>query len=77
MTTNNPTRYTVGKDLVEGVRSEGGLFYDVKIVATGEKFRILSEIFEKHAREVKDGNEKEEHSGPQEAQGRREPGVLR
>jgi len=60
MTTNPTKLYKVGGHLVEGTRSEGGAFYDIKVMATGKKMRYLAEIFEQFAKEVK---KKQEVSG--------------
>jgi len=52
----NPTKlYLVNGILVEATKTEGGLFYDVKILKTGAVARILTKIFEDKAKEVKDG----------------------
>lgn len=53
-TATNPTKlYVVAGVLVEGTRSEGGAFYDIKVVKTGLKRRYLAKIFEQFAKEVK------------------------
>jgi hypothetical protein len=46
--------YIVGGVLVEATKSEGGAFYDIKIIKTGGTGRYLAEIFETIAKEVKD-----------------------
>ena len=53
---NKPTKYLVGMDVVEATLSEGGGFYQVKILATGHEFRTVAWAFESVAsRIVKDG----------------------
>jgi hypothetical protein len=46
-------RFLVNGVLVEAVLSEGGRFYDITVVKTKAKMRILVEIFEQYAKLVK------------------------
>ncbi len=39
-------QYLVAGIVVEATKSEGGGFYDITILATGEKVRYLAEVFE-------------------------------
>lgn len=44
---SNPTKkYLVGGILVEAVKSEGGGFYELTVVETGDKQRYIAEVFE-------------------------------
>jgi hypothetical protein len=43
---NNPAKYLINGIVVEATKSEGGGFYDITILQTGEKTRWLAEIFE-------------------------------
>jgi hypothetical protein len=44
---SNPTKkYLVGGVLVEAVKSEGGGFYELTVLATGDKQRYLADVFE-------------------------------
>jgi hypothetical protein len=44
---SNPTKkYLVGGVLVEAVKSEGGGFYELTVVDTGDKQRYLADVFE-------------------------------
>ena len=38
--------YLIADVLVEAVKSEGGGFYELTVVATGDKQRYLAEVFE-------------------------------
>ena len=38
---------------MEAILSEGGRFYDVKVVKTGARMRYLAKVFEQFAKEVK------------------------
>jgi hypothetical protein len=50
----NPIKkYLVAGILVEAVKSEGGGFYELTVVATGQKQRYLAEVFESVAKPVK------------------------
>ena len=61
--TISPTKlYKVGGVLVEGTRSEGGAFYDIKIVKTGACMRYLTKVFESLAKEVKDEKQSRENA---------------
>ena len=42
----NSNLYTVAGILVEAVKSEGGGFYELTVVATGEKKRYNADVFE-------------------------------
>jgi hypothetical protein len=44
--------FLVNGVLVEAVKSEGGSFYDIRVVATGDKQRYLAKVFEKIAKPV-------------------------
>lgn len=47
---SNPAKkYLVGGVLVEAVKSEGGGFYELTVVETGDKQRYLAEVFEEVA----------------------------
>ena len=51
----NPTKkYLVGGILVEATKSEGGGFYDITVVATGQKNRYLAEVFEGVAEKIEE-----------------------
>lgn len=43
---NQPHQYLVGDVLVEAVKSEGGGFYDLTVIKTGDKQRYLADVFE-------------------------------
>jgi hypothetical protein len=45
-------QYLVAGILVEAVKSEGGGFYELTVVATGQKQRYLAGVFEMVAKEV-------------------------
>jgi hypothetical protein len=47
-------QYLVAGIVVEATKSEGGGFYDITILATGEKVRYLAEVFETVAKPYKD-----------------------
>ena len=47
---NQPKKYLINDVLVEAVKTEGGGFYDVTVVATGNKLRCVAEVFEKNAK---------------------------
>ncbi len=47
---NAPKKYLVGGILVEAVKSEGGGFYELTVVATGDKQRYLADVFESVAK---------------------------
>lgn len=48
-----PTRkYLVAGILVEATKSEGGGFYELTVVATGQKQRYLADVFEQVAKPV-------------------------
>jgi len=49
---NEPKKYLVADILVEAVLSEGGGFYELTVVATGQKQRYLSDVFESVAKPV-------------------------
>jgi len=51
---NATKQYLVAGIVVEAVKSEGGGFYDVTILRTGEKVRYLAEVFETVAKPYKD-----------------------
>ena len=38
---------------MEGTRSEGGAFYEIKVVKTGARLRYLTKVFEQFAKEEK------------------------
>lgn len=62
----NETKFwTVNKILVEATKSEGGKFYDVKVVETGTRMRYLASVFESVAKEAKSETQKRE--GPSQA----------
>lgn len=47
-------KYLVAGILVEAVKSEGGGFYELTVVATGDKQRYLADVFESVAKEIKE-----------------------
>ena len=49
---NETKKYLVAGILVEAVRSEGGGFYELTVVATGQKQRYLADVFEMVAKPV-------------------------
>lgn len=50
---SNPTKkYLVGGILVKAVKSEGGGFYELTVLATGDKQRYLADVFEQVAEQV-------------------------
>lgn len=49
-------QYLIAGIVVEAVKSEGGGFYDVTILLTGEKCRYLAEVFETVAKPYVRGN---------------------
>jgi hypothetical protein len=49
---NETKRYLIGGILVEAVKSEGGGFYELTVVATGDKQRYLADVFENVAKAV-------------------------
>lgn len=51
---NQPRQYLVGGVVVEAVKSEGGGFYELTVVATGDKQRYLADVFESVARPIED-----------------------
>lgn len=44
-------QYLIAGIVVEATKSEGGGFYDITILTTGEKVRYLAEVFESVAKE--------------------------
>jgi hypothetical protein len=54
---NQPKQYLVAGILVEAVKSVGGGFYELTVLATGQKQRYLAEVFEAVAKPVKDTTE--------------------
>ena len=56
---NTAKQYLVAGIVVEAVKSEGGGFYDITILRTGEKVRYLAEVFETVAVPYLDASEKE------------------
>lgn len=48
--------YTVAGFVVEATKSEGGGFYDIKVVATGNRYRFLADVFEMVAKPWKGQN---------------------
>lgn len=52
-------KYTVDGELVEAVKSEGGGFYEITVVKTGEKIRCLAWAFESVAEEYHESQEHE------------------
>jgi hypothetical protein len=51
---SNPAKkYLVGGVLVEAVKSEGGGFYELTVVETGDKQRYLADVFESVAEPLK------------------------
>lgn len=59
-------RYTVAGILVEAVKTEGGGFYELTIVETGDKQRCLASVFEDIAKPVQDGGFSEPSDGKYE-----------
>lgn len=55
-------KYLVAGIVVEATKSEGGGFYTVKILQTGETTRYLSDVFESVAEEINDDS-KESNTG--------------
>lgn len=52
---SNPVkRYLIADVLVEAVKSEGGGFYDITVIATGTKTRYLADVFEMVAKPYKE-----------------------
>ena len=51
---STPRKYLVGGILVEAVKSEGGGFYELTVVATGDKQRYLADVFESVAKPVEE-----------------------
>ncbi len=51
-------RYLVAGILVEATKSEGGGFYELTVLATGDKQRYLAEVFESVAKLVGDDDGK-------------------
>ena len=51
---NATKQYLVAGIVVEATKSEGGGFYDITILRTGEKVRYLAEVFETVAKPYKD-----------------------
>jgi hypothetical protein len=47
-------QYLVAGIVVEATKSEGGGFYDVTILRTGERVRYLAEVFEAIAKSYED-----------------------
>ena len=47
---SQPQKYLANGVVVTAVKSEGGGFYDVTMVATGAKMRVLAKVFEKNAK---------------------------
>jgi hypothetical protein len=48
---SNPAKkYLVGGVLVEAVKSEGGGFYELTVIETGDKQRYLADVFESVAK---------------------------
>lgn len=45
-------QYLVAGILVEAAKSEGGGFYELTVVATGQKQRYLAEVFEMVAKPI-------------------------
>jgi len=50
---NETKQYLVAGILVEAVKSEGGGFYELTVVKTGQNQRYLADVFEAVAKEVK------------------------
>ena len=51
-------KYLIVGIVVEAVKSEGGGFYDITVIATGQKMRLRAKVFEivaKPYEEPKDG----------------------
>ena len=48
--------YTVAGILVEATKSEGGGFYELIVVKTGQKQRYIAEVFEMVAKPVEKKN---------------------
>jgi hypothetical protein len=55
---NSKHLFLVAGILVEAVKSEGGGFYELTVVATGQKQRYLADVFEMVAKPIKDGEDK-------------------
>ena len=51
---NETKQYLIAGILVEATKSEGGGFYEIKVLATGEKFRFLADVFETVAKPYKE-----------------------
>lgn len=51
---NQSKRYLVAGILVEATKSEGGGFYELTVVKTGQKQRYLAEVFEMVAKPVEE-----------------------
>lgn len=51
------TKFTVAGILVEATKSEGGGFYELTVIKTGQKQRYLAEVFEMVAKPVEEKNE--------------------
>jgi hypothetical protein len=47
---NETKQYLIDGVLVEAVQSEGGGFYELTVVATGDKQRYLADVFESIAK---------------------------
>jgi hypothetical protein len=52
--TNVAKKYLVGGVHVEAVKSEGGGFYELTVVETGDKQRYLADVFEEVAKPVEE-----------------------
>jgi hypothetical protein len=52
---NETKQYWIAGIVVEAVKSEGGGFYDITILQTGEKVRYLAEVFETVAKPYTEG----------------------
>jgi len=48
----NSKIYQINRVLVEATLSEGGRFYDIKVIETGARMRYLAEIFRQFAKAV-------------------------
>ena len=46
--------YLVAGILVEAAKSEGGGFYEITVLATGQKYQYLADVFESVAKPVKE-----------------------
>lgn len=55
---NQPKKYRIAGIVVEAVKSEGGGFYDITVLPTGEKLRYLAEVFETVAKPEEDNGVK-------------------